>query len=181
MKQIIMFMAILLIWAGTANAGVLKVKVPADEYEQMKSQLETLKMENSKLKQAVNDIAENPSTDNADAEELLSQLEALENENSKLKQAVGYLSEKSSINEPATTEIVTQLDALAKENNQLKQQLEATKDVNDRLNALGKENRKLKRSVASLKEKGSLQRGDRRTARQVYHDPQKTFADHIFK
>ena len=159
MKRIFWIMAILLIWAGSTNAGVLKVKVPVDEFEQMKSRLETLEKENNQLQQEVKSLADKTSEAEtvSDKKEVESRLKALAQENNQLKQKVEELAETSSEEAGSSEKLASSLDAL------------------------GRENRQLKRSVASLKEAGTVLRSDRRTARHMYFETNKKFAGHIFK
>ena len=198
MKQIFWIMAILLIGAGSANAGVLKVMIPVDEFAQMKSRIETLKEENSQLKRDARFLAGASSdVDSAsDSKEMQSRIETLERENSRLREEVYKpLAAKSLEAEEASNaakELAAQLNALEQENNQLKQEVwslaeksseEATssKGMDTRLDALGRENRRLKRSVASLKEAGAVLRSDKRTAMHKYSERNKKISSHIFK
>ena len=154
MKRIFWTMTILLFWAGSANAGVLKVMVPIDELEQMESRLKTLEKENSQLQQDAKSLADKPSEKE---KEMGSQLDALEQENNQLQQ---------------------QVESLAKESSE---EAASAKGMDTRLDALGRENRQLKRSVASLKDAGAVLRSDKRAAQQVYFQTTKKFANHIFK
>ncbi|MDF1578316.1 MAG: hypothetical protein P1P81_07720 [Desulfobulbales bacterium] len=152
MRKIMGIAAILLIWVGSANGGELKVQVPVDEFEQIKSRLETLEQENQALRSEVKTMAKRTT----DAE-LKEQRDKLARENEELRQQAESLAEKS-LAEAAHAE---------------------KKD--SRIDAMGSENRQLKRTVAVLKESGEALRSDRRTARQVYFEANKTFATHIYR
>lgn len=152
MKRIFGLMAILLIWAGLAEAGVLKVMVPADEFKQMESRLEKLEKENNQLQQEVRSMQAKPSD-----KEKGPQINALVQENKQLKQEVESMAEKFS------------------------EKTVSSKEMDNKLSTLGRENRKLKRKVSSLKEKGLELSSDRRTANQVYSEANKKLASHIFK
>lgn len=160
MKQIFGIMAILLIWTGLAGAGVLKVKVPIDEFEQMKSRLETLENENSQLKKDVDSLAANPAETEkaANTKEIEARINALAQENDQLKEEIKSLADKPSESEAAHA-----------------------KEFGSKLDSLGRENRQLKQSLASLQEAGALQRSDSRTARHLYFESNKKLAQHIFK
>lgn len=159
MKKIYWIMAILLIWAGSANAGVLKVKIPADDFEQMKSRLEALEKENNQLQQEVKSLSDRSSEakKTSDAKELESKISALTQKNNKLKKEIESMTEASS-NDAASAERLA-----------------------NNLDTLGRENRQLKKSVATLKESGATLRSDRRTARHVYYEASKKLNNHIFK
>jgi chromosome segregation ATPase len=208
MKQIFWIMAMLLIWAGPVNAGVLKVMVPIDEFEQMDSRIEALERENRQLQKEVESSGGSKMSPQLDALEqensqlrqqvrslagkssdieIESQLDTLEQENNRLRQQVESLAGNSS-----EKEMGYQLDALEQENNRLKQQIESlagksseesasAKGMDARLDALGRENRRLKRSVASLKDARAILRSDKRTAQQVYFKTKKNLAVHIYK
>ncbi|MCK4837557.1 MAG: hypothetical protein KAS94_02085 [Desulfobulbaceae bacterium] len=198
MKRIFGIMAILLIWTGSVNAGVLKVMIPVDEFEKLESRLETLEKENSQLKSGAEfQPIKPPKADRASyAKEMQARIEALERENNQLRKevlkplpAVSLEAEKASA---AARELEVQLNNLEQENNLLKQQVEslagesseeaaAAKGMDTQLEALGRENRQLKRSVASLKEAGTVLRSDKRTARHVYSETNKKIASHVFK
>jgi predicted nucleic acid-binding Zn-ribbon protein len=150
----------LLIWTGSAGAGVLKVKVPVNEFEQMESRLEALENENRQLKMDINSLATKPTaTEKAvNTEEITARINALEQENNQLKKEVASLTAESS---GSTTS--------------------HEKEIGAKLDSLGRENRRLKQSVAALKEVGALQRSDSRTASHQYFETNKKFATHIFK
>jgi chromosome segregation ATPase len=182
MKRIIGVAAILLIWVGSANCGELKVKVPVDEFEQMKSRLETLEKRNRELKNEV-EIRSNKTAD-AEMEE---QLEKMARENEELKSQMNNLS-----NTTTDTGMNERLETLARENKELQQKVDSLAEQSpeedsyarkraSQLDALGRENRRLKRAVTSLKESGTVLGSDRRTARQVYFEANKKFATHIYK
>lgn len=159
MKNVFWITTILLLWLGAANAGVLKVKVPVDEFDQMKSRIEALKNENDKLKAEINSYAvPAEEVDSVKAKEMRDQIEALERENDQLKSEVKTLAEKPSGADP-----------------------EIAKEMNSRIDSLGRENRKLKLSVASLKEKGQELQSDKRTANHIYFETNKKFSKHIFE
>lgn len=153
MKKTFWLMAIILIWTGSAGAGVLKVKVPVNDFEQMQSRLEALEKENIQLQQEVKSLTKKPAEN-----ELGTQIDALEKENAKLKEEIKSLAEKSSEADAASINA-----------------------MNSRLDSLGRENRQLKRSVASLKETGTDLVSDRRTAKQAYSGTNKQLNSHIFK
>lgn len=198
MKRILGIMAILLIWAGSVNAGVLKVMIPVDDFEQMESRLKTLEKENRQLKSGAEiSPIRPPKEDRARyAKEMQARIEALERENNQLRQevlkplpSVSLEAEKAL---SAAKEMEVKLNTLEQENTQLKQQVEslavissedveASKEMDSRLDALGRENRQLKRSVASLKDAGAVLRSDKRTARHVYSEQNKKISNHIFK
>ncbi|MFN2366030.1 MAG: hypothetical protein ABR523_06145 [Desulfurivibrionaceae bacterium] len=182
MKKLIGIAAILLIWAGSATGGVLKVKVPVDELEQMKSRLETLEKKNQELKSEIRTLSQ--TTTNAEMNERLARM-ARENEG--LQRELNILAEKTT-----DAKMNEQLEKMARENEELQKQVAAltenpsqeaslTEKKDSRIDALGRENRQLKRTVTSLKESGTVQRSDRRTARQVYFEANKKFASHSYK
>jgi len=152
MKKAIGLGIILLIWIGSVSAGELKVKVPVEEFEQMKTRLETLENEKVQLQEELKTLS-----DKTTDEEMKEQVESLSQENKQLQQKVESMAEKTS------------------------KEASYAKEKDNRLDTMGRENRQLKRAVASLKESGALLRSDRRTARQVYFQANKKFASHIFK
>jgi|GEM_PF-6485603 len=152
MKKVIGLGVILLIWVGSVSAGELKVKIPVDEFEQMKTRLEKLENENIQLQEELNTLS-NKTTD----EEMMEQVESLSQENEQLQQQIESMAGKTS------------------------KEASYAEEKDSRIDILGRENRRLKRSIASLKESGALLRSDRRTARQVYFQANKKFASHIFK
>ncbi|MEN8134967.1 MAG: hypothetical protein ABFS18_05455 [Thermodesulfobacteriota bacterium] len=201
MKRIFGIMAILLIWAGAVDAGVLKVMVPVDEFEQMESRLEELKKENRQLKKGSNSLPDKTTEVDRTAytNEMQSRIEALERENNQLKQEANQPLPANSLEAEraanAAEELEAQLKELEQENKHLKQEVwslaeksseettssESSKKLETRLDALGRENRRLKRSVASLKDTGAVLRSDKRTAGHVYSERNKIFSSHIYK
>ncbi len=165
MRTILVTITILLAWTVSLSAAELKVKVPVEEFEQMKSRLNSLENENSRLRQEIGSM-EGSSIPSQPSEEIKSRLSDLERENSQLE------SEKNQ---------------LESENNQLKQQvdtLESSKqasqpapapapdntEMQSQITTLENKNRRLRNQVKKLKEGGvaATLSEDRRPARQVY-------------
>jgi tetrahydromethanopterin S-methyltransferase subunit G len=89
-KRILILMALLLVWTGSANGGVLKVMVPIDEFEQMSERLDVLEKENNVLKADMNALGD-AEVLNRQNKEMGARLNALEGENNKLQREVSAL------------------------------------------------------------------------------------------
>ena len=154
MKRILILMALLLVWTGSANGGVLKVMVPIDEFEQMSKRLDVLEKENTELKDEMKTFgdAEAMSRQN---KELSERLNALENEKNKLQNEVAVMK---------GTDAATE-----------QQKMES------QISSLERQNARLKRDVNKLKDEGVLYSSDRRTAREVYFIARKSSTSHVFK
>jgi len=147
-------MALLLVWTGSANGGVLKVMVPIDEFEEMSDRLEVLEKENSTLQEDMKTFgdAEAMSQQN---KELGARLNALESEKSKLQREVAALKGMDTADEQ--------------------------KKMESQIARLEKKNARLKRDVNKLKEQGVLYASDRRVAKDVFSTARKASTGHVFK
>ena len=166
MKKTLLVAAMVLIGFGTAGAGELKVQVPVNEYDQMRSRLETLENENTQLKQEISSVgssspvqpAPQPVLSAGPSEEMISKLSGLESENESLKREIESL--QSSLRQAEA-----ESSAAAPPPSLTDAELE------ERISSLERENLKLERKIQSYKDRGlRVIDHDRRTARQVYSD-----------
>jgi cell division protein FtsB len=153
-KRILILMALLLVWTGSANGGVLKVMVPIDEFEQMSERLDVLEKENNVLKADMNALGD-AEVLNRQNKELGARLNALEGENNKLQREVSALKGTDAASEQEKME--------------------------SHISSLEKKNARLKRNINKLKDEGVLYASDRRAARAVYSNALKASSGHVFK
>lgn len=189
MKKIFLLTAAMLVCSGPVFAGDLKVMVPVDEFKQLKSRLDALEKENSKLKQG-GGVEEVKSVSPVSGE-LQSRLQAVENENSRLLQELNAM---KSQDRPVqvSAEVQARLDAVEKENRQLKEaqarQGEKSPGGEDvglvaKLNAAENENGKLQQEVKLLKE-GRIAESyaaSKISAREQYYIERRKGASHVYK
>jgi uncharacterized protein (UPF0335 family) len=153
-RRILILMAMLLVWTGSANGGVLKVMVPIDEFEAMSGRLERLEKENITLKEDVKSFGDAKALGDRN-KELEGRLNALESENSKLQNEVGSL---------RGTDQATAQDKME-----------------SRVSSLERKNARLKKDIRKLKDEGVLYASDRKTAREVFSHARKASTSHVFK
>jgi predicted RNase H-like nuclease (RuvC/YqgF family) len=153
-KRILILMALLLVWTGSANGGTLKVMVPIDEFERMDERLEVLEKENSVLKADMNAFGDAEAL-NQQNKEMGARLNALEGENSKLQNEVESLRGTD--------------------------QGTAQKKMESQISSLERKNARLKKDVRKLKDDGVLYASDRKTAREIYSSAINASTTHVFK
>ncbi len=154
MKRILILMALLLVWTGSANGGPLKVLVPIDEFERMDERLEVLENENIALKADMNALGDAEAL-NRQNKEMSARLNDLESENNKLQSDLAAIQGTDS----AT----------------------AQQKMESQISSLEKKNARLKRNIKKLKDEGVIYASDRRVARTVYFNARKASSDHVFK
>ena len=154
MRRILILMAMLLVWTGSANGGVLKVMVPIDEFEAMSGRLERLEKENSALQKDVESFGDAKALGDKN-KDLEGRLNALESEKSKLQSEIETLKGTD--------------------------QATAQEKMESQISSLEKKNARLKRNVRKLKDEGVLYASDRKTAREVFSNARKASTSHTFK
>lgn len=190
MKRIFLLAAAMLIGSGPVFAGDLKVMVPVDEFKQLKSRLDALEKENSRLKQG--GAAEEVKAVSPVNGELQSRLQAVENENGRLLQELNAVkSQERTV--PVDTGMQARLDAVEKENRQLK---EARTDQGEKSPAIGEdaglvakltaaesENSKLQQEIKSLRDGGfaAVFAENKISARELYFLQRKKGLSHSYK
>ena len=181
MKTILVTITILLAWTVSLNAAELKVKVPVEEFEQMKSRIDALENENNRLKQEVGSMEGGSSSPSLGqpSEELKSRLSDLESENSQLEREKSQLeSENSQLKKQVTT-----FESSKQASQASPAPAPDDAEMQSQITALENKNRRLRNQVKKLKEGGvaaSLSE-DRRPARQVYAVETKRNFRHPFK
>lgn len=189
MKRIFLLTAAMLIGSGPVFAGDLKVMVPVDEFKQLKSRLDALEKENSRLKQV--GAADEVKAVSPVSGELQSRLQAVENENGRLLQELNAIKSQERPVQ-VDTGMQARLDAIEKENRQLKEaranQSEKSPAVEDsglvaKLTAAESENSKLQNEVKALRDGGfaAVFAENKTSARELYFLQRKKGLSHSYK
>jgi len=177
-KTILVTITILLAWTVSLSAAELKVKVPVEEFEQMKSRIDALENENSRLKQEVGSMGGSISSSQP-SEELKSRLSDLEREKSQLERDKNQLeSENSQLKQQVST-----IESSKQASQPAPAPAPDSAGMQSEITALENKNRRLRNQVKKLKEGGvaaSLSE-DRRPARHVYAVETKRNFSHPFK
>ncbi len=189
MKKIFLLTAAMLVCSGPVFAGDLKVMVPVDEFKQLKSRLDALEKENSRLKQSGG--AEEVKSVSPANGELQSRLQAVETENNRLVQEINTLKSQERPVQ-VNAEVQARLDAVEKENRQLKEaranQVEKGPGGEDvalvaKLNAAENENGKLQNEIKTLRDGGfaAVFAENKISARELYFLQRRKGLSHAYK
>jgi len=144
MKKAILVIAALAIFAATANAEDMKMKVPVDTWRQLRSRLYDLEKENSHLRKSLKGQA--TSVTPAD----MKRVKALEEENGRLKSEVQAMAGEAERAKDVDG-LKQRVSELEKENSRLAGESKSASGADRRIASLKRANLRLKKKLRATK------------------------------